>query len=144
MQESERAVKRCIGPDEGIAEPHGSYSQGIVYGSTLYVSGQAAFDSSTGEIVSQDFGVQAQRTIENLLDVAAAAGAGPSDAVRVDVHLSDLEDFSAFDEVYRRYFSEPYPTRMTVGSRLIPGLLIEMDGLFAVPSRNVGHDTPTS
>lgn len=118
---------------EGIEVSHSSYSQGIVHGSTLYVSGQTGFDPFAAEVDDGGFAAQAQRAIENLLSVAAAAGASATDALRVNIHLADLDDFGSFDEVYRRYFSEPYPTRVTVGSQLIPGLLIEVDGVFAVP-----------
>lgn len=142
MQVSAHAVKRVIGPGEGIPASHASYSTGIVYGSTLYVSGQGAFDPATGELIDGDFRAQAERTLENLLMVAAAAGARATDAIRVNVHLANLDDFATFDEVYRQYFSEPYPTRMTVGSQLLPGMLIEMDGLFAVPDNAGGDGSP--
>jgi hypothetical protein len=55
---------------------------------------------------------------------------------------ADLDDFEAFDEVYRQYFSEPYPTRVTVGCGLIPGLLIEIDAIFAVPDCAAGDGSP--
>lgn len=126
---------------EGIEVSHSSYSQGIVHDSTLYVSGQTGFDPFGAGVDDGGFAAQAERAIENLLSVAAAAGARATDALRVNVHLADLDDFGSFDEVYRRYFSEPYPTRVTVGSQLIPGLLIEIDGLFAVPDGADGEDS---
>jgi reactive intermediate/imine deaminase len=128
---------------EGIEASHSSYSQGIIHNSTLYVSGQTGFDPFGGEAGDGGFSAQAAVAIENLLAVAAAAGARAEDALRINVHLADLDDFGTFDEVYRRYFSEPYPTRVTVGSQLFPGLLIEIDGVFAVLA-NAGEDQMTS
>lgn len=132
MQSSAGASRRVIGSEHGLPVSHSSYSQAIVHGSTLYLSGQAALDPVTGAIVGGDIRAQVDLALKNMMTMAAAAGAGPSDALRVNVHLADLNDFEAFDEVYRRYFSEPYPTRVTVGSALIPGLLIEIDAIFAV------------
>lgn len=133
MHAPAHAVKRVIGSDQGLPASHSSYSQAIVHGSTLYLSGQAALDPATGDIVAGDIRAQVEMALQNLLTVAAAAGAGAGDALRVNVHLADLDDFEAFDEVYRRYFSDPYPTRVTVGCALIPGLLIEIDAIFALP-----------
>jgi reactive intermediate/imine deaminase len=141
MQVPAGAVKRVIS-GEGVPVSHGSYSPAIVHGSTLYVSGQVAFDPETGELIDGDFRAQAERALANLLMVAAAAGAAAGDALRVNVHLADLDDFATFDEVYRRHFSEPYPTRVTVGAALVPGLLIEVDAVFAVPDSAAGEPSP--
>lgn len=56
------------------------------------------------------------------------AGATFDDVVKVTVHLSDLGDFQAFNEVYKRYFKEPYPVRTTVGSQLL-GIKVEIDAV---------------
>ncbi len=133
MQPSRHEARRVVTGGDGVPPSHASYSQGIIHGSTLYVSGQAAFDPATGEIIAGDFRAQVARTLENLLMVAAAGGSCASDMIHINVHLANIADFPVFDEVYRQYFSEPYATRMTVGSQLLPGLLIEVDGLFAAP-----------
>jgi len=133
MQSPGQGAKQVIAAGDGVPLSHASYSPGIIHGSTLYVSGQAAFDPATGELISGDFRAQVARTLENLLRVAAAAGSSASDLIHINVHLANIDDFPVFDEVYRQYFSEPYATRMTVGSQLLAGLLIEVDGSFAVP-----------
>jgi 2-iminobutanoate/2-iminopropanoate deaminase len=142
MQESAHGAKRAISSGEGIPASHASYSPAIIHGSTVYVSGQAALDPKTGDIAGGDFRAQAELTLQNLMRVAAAAGVGAGDAVRVNVHLADLNDFGTFDEVYRRYFLEPYPTRVTVGSQLLDGLLIEVDAIFALPAGAAGDGPP--
>jgi 2-iminobutanoate/2-iminopropanoate deaminase len=132
MQGSQGVI-RYVTSGEGLPASHSSYSPAVVHGSTVYISGQAAFDPSTGELVEGGIAEQTERTLQNLLLVAAAAGARPGDALRLNVHLSELDDFEAYDEVYRRYFSDPYPTRVTVGSQLLDGMLIEVDAIFALP-----------
>lgn len=113
--------------------PKGPYSQGIVCaGKQLFIAGQGPIDPGTGEFVGSTFEEQAVRTFENLRAVAAAAGAGPRDFVKVNAYLSDMGDFSKFNEIYRRYFEEPYPARTTVQSDL-PGFLIELDAIVVLP-----------
>jgi 2-iminobutanoate/2-iminopropanoate deaminase len=117
---------------DGLLHAHGAYSAGIACGQLLFVSGQVGVDPRTDELVGDEIGAQTRRALENLLLVAASADAGPQDAVRIGVHLADMDDFAAFDAIYREYFSDPYPTRVTVQATLFPGFLIEIDGIFAL------------
>lgn len=133
VQVAAHHMKHLLAADVQLPASHGAYSPAVIHGSTLYVAGQAAFHPATGELVAGGFREQAHVTLRNLLKVAEAAGAQPADAIRVNVHLADMADFPAFDEVYRSYFSEPYPTRVTVGAQLAPGLLVEIDAVFALP-----------
>ena len=98
----------------------------------LFVSGQTPKDPKTGEI-PQDFRAQAQRCLENLKAVVEAAGATLGDVVKVNAYLADLGQFATFNEVYARYFSEPFPARTTVGSAL-PGISLEIDAVVALPA----------
>lgn len=137
-------VKQHVVLPNGALPSHASYSQAIVCGQFLFTSGQASFDPHTGELVGDDIRAQAARTLKNLLLVAAAAGARAEDTVRIGVHLADLDDFGVFDEVYRQYFKEPYPTRVTVGAGLVTGMLIEVDGILSLPENAViGDSTAT-
>lgn len=117
---------------DGLLHSHGAYSAGIICGQLLFVSGQVGVDPRTDELVGDDIGAQTRRALENLLLVAASAGAGPQDAARIGVHLADMADFAAFDKIYREFFGDPYPTRVTVQAVLFPGYLIEIDGIFAL------------
>ena len=119
---------------DGLLHSHGAYSAGIVCGHLLFVSGQVGVDPRTDELVGDEIGAQTRRALENLLLVAASAGSGPQDAVRIGVHLVDMADFAVFDEICREYFGDPYPTRVTVQATLFPGFLIEIDGIFALSS----------
>lgn len=113
--------------------PKGPYSQAIVcQGRQLYIAGQGPIDPKSGDIVGSTFEEQAVLTFENLKAVAAAAGASPRDFVKVNAYLSDMADFAQFNDIYRRYFEEPFPARTTVHSAL-PGFLIEIDGVAVLP-----------
>jgi 2-iminobutanoate/2-iminopropanoate deaminase len=121
----------------GAPRPVGPYSQGIVSGGFLFVAGQGPLDPETGHVVPGGIEQHARRTIENVLAVAAAAGAGAADTVQVRVYLADLDDFQAMNRVYESYFPEPRPARTTVGASLL-GVDIEIDAVFALRSGDEG------
>ena len=125
-------MKQVISTDKGAA-PKGPYSQGVVTGGRLlYVAAQGPFDPRSGETVSDDFPEQAAQAFHNLLAVAEAAGAGPEDAVKVTVYLTDWAHFQAMNRVYQQFFPEPYPVRTPVQTTLPFGLIM-VDGVFALP-----------
>ena len=115
------------------AQPKGPYSQAVVSrGRHVYLAGQGPVDPQTGALVGGSFEEQAVRTFENLKLIAEAAGASLRDFVKVNVYLNDMGNFGALNEIYRRYFSEPYPARTTIHSALV-GMMIEVDGVAVLP-----------
>ena len=107
----------------------GPYSQAIVASGLVHCSGQIALDPKSGSLISGDVGAQTERVLENLKAVLAAAGSDFSRAVKCTVYLKSIDDFSAMNAVYGRYFSgaEP-PARATVEvARLPKGALVEID-----------------
>ncbi|ALS23015.1 MULTISPECIES: RidA family protein [Paenibacillus] len=108
--------------------PAGPYSQGIQFGNTIYTAGQGPIDAETGKVQGDTIEEQTAKTLDNLKYILEQAGATFDDVVKVTVHLSDLGDFQAFNEVYKRYFKEPYPVRTTVGSQLL-GIKVEIDAV---------------
>jgi 2-iminobutanoate/2-iminopropanoate deaminase len=118
--------KQEIRTVEGAA-PVGAYSQGLVVGDFVYTSGMGPLDPETGDIVDGDVAAQTHRTMRNLGAVLEAHGLGFDDVVKATVHLQNLkEDFAAYNEVYKSYFTQPYPVRTTVGSDLMD-ILVEID-----------------
>lgn len=105
----------------------GPYSQGIVAGKTIYVAGQVPKNPATGEI-PEGIAAQTRQVLENVRAVLEAGGATMNDVVKTTVHLADLDDFAAFNEVYREFFAVPYPVRTTVRSGLA-GFLVEIDAV---------------
>ena len=98
----------------------GPYSQGIAVGSWLFVSGQLGMHPQTGELVSPDFAPQARRALENLRQIVLAAGCNLNCVTAVDVFVTDMGDFSEFNEIYSEYFSEHRPARAVVEVSALP------------------------
>ncbi len=98
--------------------PSGGYSQGIVAGGCLYLSGQGPYDAS-GSRAGSSIAEQVRQVLENLDAVARAAGGSLQAAVRVGMYISDMAHFAEMDGEYRRFFSEPMPARTTIQSDLV-------------------------
>ncbi|WCK52351.1 Rid family detoxifying hydrolase [Aneurinibacillus sp. Ricciae_BoGa-3] len=108
-------------------KPLGPYSQGLRIGNRIYLAGQGPIDSATGQIVGNTIEDQTKTTLENIQAILADAGATLRDVVKTTVHLADLKDFAAFNQVYIEYFQEPYPVRTTIGSQLLATMLVEVE-----------------
>jgi 2-iminobutanoate/2-iminopropanoate deaminase len=111
----------------GAPAPSGGYSQGIVAGGFLYLSGQGPFRPD-GSQVRDSVESQVRQVFANLEAVAQAAGRSLSNAVRVGVYLSDLRHFDEMDRVYRQILSEPRPARTTIQTDLV-GFDVEIDAI---------------
>lgn len=114
--------------------PPSKFSQGVAKGGMLAVSGQVAFNPSTGEIVSSDIAEQARQALRNVQSVLEAGGSTWEDVVMVRVFLTDTAHFAELNRVYDEWFAEHvpsgnYPARTTVYVGLPAGLLVEVDAL---------------
>jgi reactive intermediate/imine deaminase len=124
-------MKEIIRTDKA-PRPVGPYSQGVITGGrVLYVAGQGPANPATGQFPD---GVEAQVTqcLENVKAIVEAAGATLADVVKVNAYLKDMAHFPIYNEIYKRYFPEPYPARTTVQSDL-PRMLVEIDAIVALP-----------
>jgi 2-iminobutanoate/2-iminopropanoate deaminase len=119
---------------EGAPAPIGPYSQGVAAsGKMLFVAGQTPKNPKTGQM-PEDFAAQVVQCMENVKAIVEAAGASMSDVVRTGVFLRDLANFAVFNEIYAKYFSEPFPARTTVGASLPGGAVqVEIDAIVALP-----------
>jgi len=110
----------------------GPYSQAVVNGGLVYVSGQIPVDPATGTI-PEGMAAQAEQALRNLSAVLEAAGSGMDRALKVTVFISDMSQFAAVNEVYAKFFKEPYPARTCVESPHLPkGVMIEIDAIGIV------------
>ena len=119
-------------PRKAITAPKasavGPYSHGIDSEGLVFLSGQTPIDPATGKIVEGDIIAQAQQSFNNLFGVLQAGGLSPDDVQKVNVFLTDMNDFSSMNEVYKKQFSEPYPARTTIGVAALPlGARIEIE-----------------
>lgn len=105
--------------------PGGPYSQAVVVGDLVFLSGQRPVFAESG-LVAAGFADQAHQVLRNVEQVLRAAGSDLDHVAKVAVHLANLGDFDEFNLIYRQYFREPYPARTTVGSTL-RGILVEID-----------------
>ena len=106
----------------------GPYSQAIKANGLIFVSGQVAIDPATQQVIAGDVAAQTDRVLRNLSEILEAAGSGLGKVVRSGVFLKSMNDFSAMNEVYGKYFSSAPPARSTVEvSRLPKDVLVEID-----------------
>jgi len=109
----------------------GSYSQAVQVGDSVYLSGQIPLDPATMQLVTGDIHAEIRRVFDNLAAVAAAAGGSLAQAVKLTVYLTDMALFTAVSEVMAKYFSAPYPARVTVGVAQLPrGARVEIEGIL--------------
>ncbi|MBL3538662.1 RidA family protein [Aminivibrio sp.] len=116
--------------------PAGAYTPGLVAGGFVFVSGQTAEKPGSSELVEGDVKVQTRQVMENIRGILEAAGCSLDDVVKVTVHLADVRDFDGYNEVYREFFTVPYPVRTTVQSVIPGGSLVEIDVIALLPERS--------
>jgi len=105
----------------------GPYSQAIKVDNWLFVSGQIGLNPKTGELVGGDFKEQAKQVLENIKNILIAGGCGMADVISAEVFLTDIGQFTAFNEVYQQYFGDHKPTRAVVEVKGLPrGACVEM------------------
>lgn len=105
----------------------GPYSQAVKVGNLVFTSGQIPINPETGMVEAQGIAAQTEQVMKNLDAVLAAAGTDMKNAVKTTCFLADMADFSAFNEVYGRYFTEK-PARSCVAVKALPkGALVEVE-----------------
>ena len=115
--------------------PKGPYSPAVRAGDFVYVSGQTPRDAMSGELIGNDVATQAHATLSNVQRVLEHAGAKLSDVVSVTLYLQHMDDWSAVNEVYKKFFSSPFPSRTAVGCDL-RDILVEISAVAYTGSRS--------
>lgn len=111
----------------------GPYSQAVKVGNTVWLSGQIPLDPKTMTVVEGDATVQATQAFTNLAAVATAAGGSLDDAVKINISLTDMNDFAAVNEVMAAYCKQPYPARACVQVAALPkGVCVEIEAILAL------------
>lgn len=98
----------------------GPYSQAVVAGHTLYVSGQLPIDPITGAFAGEDITAQTRQSLTNIRSILEANGMSMVDVVKTTVLLADINEFAAMNAVYAEFFSEPYPARAAFQVAALP------------------------
>ncbi|GAB3918837.1 RidA family protein [Mucilaginibacter boryungensis] len=100
--------------------PIGPYSQAIVAGNLLFVSGQVAINPVNGELVTQDIQAETTQVMENIKAILIEAGTDFNRIVKTTIFLKTMDDFAAVNTVYGSYLSQPFPARETVAVAGLP------------------------
>jgi len=106
----------------------GPYSHAVESGDQIYFSGQTPIDCETGKLVLGGIVAQTEQCFKNLFNVLSATDLTPDDVIKVNVFLTDMDNFSAMNSVYATQFSTPYPARTTIGVASLPlGAQVEIE-----------------
>lgn len=108
----------------------GPYSQAVISGDLIFLSGQIPLDPETGKLWGSDIASQTERVLLNIQAVVEAAGGSLADIVKTTVYLVDLKNFNEMNRVYERYFQENPPARATIQVASLPaGAMIEIEAV---------------
>ena len=125
--------QRAVSSDQAPAAI-GPYSQAVVCGDFMFLSGQIPLDPRTGELVQSDIEAETRRVLDNLRAVLGAAGASFDHVVKTTIYLVDLGDFATVNRVYAECFTASPPARATVQVAALPkGARVEIDGIARLP-----------
>ncbi len=96
-------------------KPAGPYSQSVRIGKFLFCSGQIGIDPNSGKLVGGGIKSETKRAMENIAAILSAAGIGLGGIARMDVFLTDMDDYNGFNAVYSKYFANGVkPARQTI------------------------------
>jgi 2-iminobutanoate/2-iminopropanoate deaminase len=133
--ESMPAVKDIVATDRA-PRAIGPYSQAVRAGDLVFASGQIPIDPATGEFVAGGVAEQTEQVLRNLTAVFEAAGVGMNQIVKTTVFLADMDDFTAMNEVYGRFFGVEPPARATVQAARLPrDARVEIEAIAVMGNR---------
>ena len=119
-------TRKCFNSEGAVAV--GPYSHAVEAGDLIFLSGQTPIDSQTQKLLKGDIADQTEQCFKNLFNVLEASGLTPEDVKKVNVFLTNMDDFAKMNEVYASQFSAPYPARTTIGVASLPlGARIEIE-----------------
>jgi len=129
------AVKDIVTTDRA-PRAIGPYSQAVRAGDLVFASGQIPIDPATGEFIAGGVAEQTEQVLRNLTAVFEAAGVGMNQIVKTTVFLADMDDFTAMNEVYGRFFSVEPPARATVQAARLPrDARVEIEAIAVIGNR---------
>ncbi|MGP1460869.1 MAG: RidA family protein [Bacteroides sp.] len=108
----------------------GPYSQAVMVGDTLYISGQVPVDPAVGKVVEGGIEAQTEQVLKNIGAILKEAGLDYSNVVKTTCLLSDMDNFVAMNGVYAKYFTKEMPARAAFGVVRLPlGAMIEIEAI---------------
>jgi len=112
-------MKKVINTTKAPA-PIGPYSQAILAGNTLYISGQIAIDMNTNKLIKCNIKEETSHIMEQMKSILAEAGMTFDNVVKTTIFLKDLNNFVQVNEAYGSFFTKDFPARATVEASRLP------------------------
>ncbi len=112
-------IKRIINTPNAPA-PIGPYSQAVLSGNMLFVSGQVAINPATGDLVMDSLEAETTQVMTNLQAVLTEGGVTFDNVVMTTIFLADMGDFATVNGIYGKYFTADFPARATVAVKTLP------------------------
>jgi len=124
-------MKKEIISTDKAPQAIGTYSQAVKVNNTVYMSGQIPLIPESMEMLEGSVEEQIHQVFKNLQAVAQAAGGSFENVVKLNIFLTDLNNFPTVNQVMAQYFTEPYPARAAIGVKELPKAAdVEMDAIL--------------
>ena len=131
---SEKSQRKPV-TTEAAPAAIGPYSQGMLCGNLLFISGQLPIDPASGELTEGTIEAKTRQVLNNLRAIAEAAGGSLQDVVKTTVFLKDMNDFGAMNSVYAEYFKDTPPARAAIQVAALPkGADTEIEAIALMPA----------
>ncbi len=131
-QNQTSTMNKTIIQTDKAPSPIGPYSQAVMAGNLLFVSGQVAIIPATGLVLKGDIAAETKQVMENIHTILVQAGMGFENIVKTSIFLKNMDDFAKVNEVYGSNFSGDFPARETVQvSRLPKDVNVEISVIAA-------------
>ncbi len=115
-----------------VMPPGVPFSEAVRVGNLLYLSGQIGMVPGKLELVPGGLSAQAQQALQNVKTTLEASGFTMHDVVKCTVMLADISEWAAFNEIYKKFFTTPFPARSAIGANgLALGARVEIDCIAA-------------
>jgi 2-iminobutanoate/2-iminopropanoate deaminase len=127
-------AQRVVYTDRAVL-PLGPFSQAVWAGELLFISGTVPYDSETGTVIEGGIEEQTAHVMESIRAILEAAGGTMDNLVKVTIHMKDVADWHKMNAVYRSFFDDYLPARMTMQSPPPLGFLVDIDAIAHFPGR---------
>ena len=126
-------MEKKIFKTDKVFDDGGPYSQAVIAGKMVFLSGQAAVDPKKMKPVQGGIEGQTRTTFNNISTILEEAGSSLDQVVKVLIFLNDIKDYTVANRVYREYFPKNFPARTCVEAHLEEGYLIEVEVVALLP-----------
>tara|TARA_B100000965_G_C19300336_1_gene629880 strand:+ start:161 stop:535 length:375 start_codon:yes stop_codon:yes gene_type:complete len=113
-------------------KPIGPYSQAIKNGNMIFISGQIAIDPKNNDIINGNIIDETEMVLNNLIHILKECNCTLDNVVKCSIFLSNMALFKSVNQVYGKYFQEPYPARETIEAKLPRNVNVEISAIAII------------